>query len=98
MQFGMDSFESINNWSDSNGIPWLCSYKGLQPQWSWKQWMVEHSGVLWAPSMWPTLPLEVWDREPSEPIVLDYFKIPVDQHIGIEAMDDERLQNDLNAY
>jgi hypothetical protein len=84
MQYGIDSFESINSWSDNNGIPWLCSYKGPQLQWSWKQWMVEHLGVLWPPSMWPTLPLEVWDRESSEPIIPDYFKIPMDQHIGIQ--------------
>jgi hypothetical protein len=27
--------------------------------------------------------MEVWDRESSKLIVPDYFKIPVDQHIGI---------------
>jgi hypothetical protein len=85
MQYGIDSFESINSWSDSNGIPWLYSYKGPQPQWSWKQWMVEHSGVMWPLSMWPTLSLEVWDRELFKPVVPDYFKIPMDQHIGIHG-------------
>jgi hypothetical protein len=45
MQYGFNSFESINNWNDSNAIPWLCNYKGPQLQWSWKQWMVEHSGA-----------------------------------------------------
>jgi hypothetical protein len=46
MKYGINSFESINNWSDSNAIPWLCNYKGTQLQWSWKQWMVEHLGIM----------------------------------------------------
>jgi hypothetical protein len=49
MKYGINLFESINSWSDSNAIPWLCSYKGAQLQWSWKQWMVAHLGVLWPP-------------------------------------------------
>jgi hypothetical protein len=29
----------------------------------------------------PILQLEVWDKESSKPVVSDYFKILVDQHI-----------------
>jgi hypothetical protein len=46
MQYRINSFESINSWSNNNIIPWLYSYKGPQLQWSWKQWMMEHSGAL----------------------------------------------------
>jgi hypothetical protein len=43
--------------------------------------MVEHSGVVWPPLMWPTLALEVWDKGSSVPVVSNYFKIATDQYI-----------------
>jgi hypothetical protein len=44
--YGINSFASMNSRSDSNTFKWLCSFKGPPPQRSWKQGMVERSGVL----------------------------------------------------
>jgi hypothetical protein len=76
--------EKLNSWNEINGIPWLCSCEGPRPQLSWKQWMVEHSGVLWPPRMSPIVQLQVWENESSEAVVLDYFKIPLNQHIEVQ--------------
>jgi hypothetical protein len=44
--YGTNSIASMNSRSDSNTFQWLCSIKGPPPQRSWKQGMVERSGVL----------------------------------------------------
>jgi hypothetical protein len=43
---GINLITSMNSRSDSNTFQWFCSIKGPLPQRSWKQEMVEYSGVL----------------------------------------------------